>query len=324
MIMSKRLSYERYLWFHQRLKKKTFPRLRDLMEKFELSQRQAAREIEHMRLFFYAPIEYSAEKKGYYYEDDSFEFPVPMISEEEIISLVIARRMSVTIPDERRKKQLNSFFENLAAYFDLDLPGMGKKISLKNVRYSRVRPEVFDAVLKGLNRGKKLDVLYRSVYTKESSQRKINPLHLVLYMGNWHIIAYCEMRKGIRDFALSRIQKVEILEDELEPHLKSLDIKKEIDSAHGIFFEGKKEKVVLRFNEKISDYVREQVWFPGQTLTEETNGDVTLSFFVTDFRELAREILFFGAEVEVLEPPALREIIKDHIKKLSQKYGESV
>lgn len=322
--MSKRLSYERYLWFHQRLKKKTFPQLKDLMARFEISQRQAAREIEHMRLFFYAPIEYSAEKKGYYYEDDNFEFPVPMISEEEIISLVIARRMSVTIPDEKRKKQLNAFFENLAAYFDLDLPGMGKKISLKNVRYSRVRPEVFDAVLKGLNRGKKLDISYRSVYTKEFSQRTINPLHLVLYMGNWHIIAYCEMRKGIRDFALSRIQKVETLEHDIEPHLKSLDIKKEIDSAHGIFFEGKKEKVVLRFNEKISDFAREQVWFPGQTLTEEPNGDVTLSFFVTAFPEVVREVLSFGADVEVLEPPALREIINDHIKRLSQKYGKSV
>ena len=201
---------------------------------------------------------------------------------------------------------------------------MEKKISLKNVRYSRVAPEVFDAVLKGLNRGKKLDIAYRSVYTKESSQRKINPLHLVLYMGSWHIIAYCEMRKGIRDFALSRIQTVEILEDNIETHLKSLDIKREIDSAHGIFFEGKKEKVVLRFNEKISDYVREQVWFPGQILTGETNSDVTLSFFVTDFRELAREILFFGADVEVKEPEALRKIIKDHIKKLSRKYGKSV
>jgi predicted DNA-binding transcriptional regulator YafY len=322
--MSKRLAYERYLWFHQRLKKKTFPQLRDLMERFEISQRQAAREIEHMRLFFYAPIEYSADKKGYYYEDDSFEFPVPMISEEEIISLVIARRLSVTIPDERRKQQLNSFFENLAAYFDLDLPGIGKKISLKNVRYSRVAPGVFDAVLKGLNRGKKLDIAYRSVYTKESSQRVINPLHLVLYMGSWHIIAYCEMRKGVRDFALSRIRTIEILEDDIDAHLKSLDIKRDIDSAHGIFFEGKKEKVVLRFNEKISDYVREQVWFPGQTMTGEANGEVTLSFFVTAFPEVVREVLSFGSDVEVLEPPALREIIKDHIKKLSQKYGTSV
>ncbi|UCH96188.1 MAG: WYL domain-containing protein [Candidatus Aminicenantes bacterium] len=318
--MSKRLSYERYLWFHQRLKKKTFPKLKDLMEEFEISQRQAAREIEHMRLFFYAPIEYSADKKGYYYEDDSFEFPVPMVSEEEIISLVIAKRLSVTIPDERRKRQLNFFFENLSAYFDLDIAELEKKISLKNVRYSRVLPEVFDTVLQALNKNKKLSITYRSVFTKEYSQRIINPLHLVLYMGNWHIMAFCEMRKGIRDFALSRIQKIEILAENIAENLKSIDIKKEIDGVHGIFFEGKREKVVLRFNEGIADYVREQVWFPGQTLVEEENGEVTLSFFVTDFREVVREVLSFGAEVEVVQPEALREIIKENIKKLARMY----
>ena len=129
--MAKRLSYERYLWFHQKLKKKTFPKLKDLIEKFEISKRQAAREIENMRLFFNAPVEYSNEEMGYYYSDDSFEFPSTMISEEEIISLLIAKRLSVTIPDEKRKLQLQVFFDNLTNYFALDIAELEKKISLK-------------------------------------------------------------------------------------------------------------------------------------------------------------------------------------------------
>jgi predicted DNA-binding transcriptional regulator YafY len=322
--MAKRLSYERYLWFHQRLKQEKFPKLTDLMEKFEISQRQAAREIEYMRLFFNAPVEYSREERGYYYEDDSFEFPVPMISQEEIISLVIAKRLSVTIPDERRKKQLNVFFENLSSYFDLDIEELEKKISLKNVRYSRVVPEVFDTVLQGLSKGKKLAVTYRSVYTKQSSQRVINPLHLVLYMGNWHIIAYCEVKKGIRDFALSRIRAVEVLERPIDENLKAINVKEYLDDAHGIFFEGEKKQVVLRFNKAISEYVREQVWFPGQKVREEGDGSLILTFFVTDFREVIREVLSFGADVEVLEPGPLRETVKETVQKLSEKLQEKI
>jgi predicted DNA-binding transcriptional regulator YafY len=320
--MAKRLSYERYLWFHQRLKQEKFPKLTDLMEKFEISQRQAAREIEYMRLFFNAPVEYSREERGYYYEDDSFEFPVPMISQEEIISLVIAKRLSVTIPDERRKKQLNVFFENLSAYFDLDVEELETKISLKNVRYSRVVPEVFDAVLQGLSKDRKLAVTYRSVYTKQSSQRVINPLHLVLYMGNWHIIAYCEVKKGIRDFALSRIRAVEVLEQSIDENLKAINVKEYLDDAHGIFFEGEKKQVVLRFNKTICEYVREQVWFPGQTMKEEENGDLILSFYVTDFREVVREVLSFGADVEVLEPVPLRQTVKETARKLFEMLQE--
>lgn len=318
--MAKRLSYERYLWFHQKLKKRTFPKLKDLMEKFEISKRQAAREIENMRLFFNAPVEYSNSEPGYFYSDDSFEFPASMISEEEIISLLIAKRLSVTIPDEKRKRQLQVFFDNLSNYFDLDIAELEKKISLKNLRYHRVSQDIFDSVLQSLKQNRKLKITYHSIFSKEISERMINPLHLILYMGNWHIIAYCEMKGGIRDFALSRIKKIEILDAPIQESLKALDIKKNIAESFGIFFQGDRKKVILKFNDRVADYVREQVWFPFQTIAEAPVGGLLLTFYVTDYREIVREVLSFGADVEVLEPEPLREIIKEHIRKLSAVY----
>lgn len=320
--MSKRLSYERYLWFHGKIKSGRYPKLKDLMEKFEISRRQAAREIEHMRLFFNAPVEYSAEHRGYYYSDHAFEFPSAMISEEELISLIIAKRLSVTIPDQRRKGQLHTFFENLSASFDLDAVKLEKKISLKNIRYYRVSPGIFDAVLQALNRDKKLFITYRSVHNKEDSQRTIAPLHLILYMGNWHIIAFCEKKQGLRDFTLSRIQEIRVLDEPVEERHKSLEIKEKIDNAYGIFFEGPRHKVVLKFSDRIADFVMEQVWFPGQTVTrEDGTGNLILSFYVTDFRELVREVMGFGADVEVLEPEQLAQTVTDHIRRLTKIYG---
>jgi predicted DNA-binding transcriptional regulator YafY len=294
------------------------------MEKFELSRRQAAREIEHMRLFFNAPVEYSVEHRGYYYSDHSFEFPSAMISEEELISLIIAKRLSVTIPDQRRKNRLHTFFENISASFDLDAAELEQKISLKNVRYYRVSPGVFDAVLQGLNREKKLFITYRSVHKKEDSRRTIAPLHLILYMGNWHIIAFCEKKQGLRDFTLSRIKEVEVLGQSIDEDLKAIDIKGKIDEAYGIFFEGPRRKVVLKFSRRIADFVREQVWFPGQIITENEKGaeeGLVLTFHVTDFREVAREVMRFGPDVEVLEPEALAQMIKDNVRNLVKIYG---
>ena len=318
--MSKRLTYERYLWFHQRLQKKSYPKLKDLMEAFEISKRQAAREIENMRLFLNAPVEYCPTERGYYYSDDSFELPAPMVTEEEIISLIIAKRLSVTIPDEKRKKQLQSFFDNLSSYFDLDLAELEKKISLKNLRYYRVDQDIFEPVLESLKRNRKLKITYRSVFTKEVSERVINPLHLILYMGNWHIIAYCERKKGIRDFAFSRIKRIEILDESIDEKLKTVNIKEGIDKSYGIFFEGTRKKVVLKFGEGIADYVREQVWFPMQTIDETPDSGLLLTFYVTDYREIVREVLSFGSDVEVLEPEPLKAIIRDHIQGLCRVY----
>jgi predicted DNA-binding transcriptional regulator YafY len=261
-------------------------------------------------------------ERGYYYSDDSFEFPASMITEEEIISLIIAKRLSVSIPDEKRKQQLESFFDHLSNYFDLDMAELEKKISLKSLRYHRVDQGIFDTVLESLKRGHKLTITYRSVFTKEVSERVINPLHLILYMGNWHIIAFCEMKQGIRDFALSRIKKIETTDTPIKEDLKALNIKENIDDAYGIFFEGTPKKTALKFNERVADYVREQVWFPMQTIEETGDGGLLLYFHVTDYREILREVLSFGADVEVLEPKELREIIKRHIQDLSRIYDD--
>lgn len=320
--MAKRLSYERYLWFHRRLKRNSYPKIKELMERFEISRRQAAREIENMRLYFNAPVEYSPEEKGYYYSDDSFEFPAAMMNEEEIISLLIAKRLSVTIPDENRKRQLQSFFDNLSNYFDFDITQLEQKISLKNLRYYRVDQGIFDMVLQGLKQDRKLKILYRSVYTREESVRVINPLHLIMYMGNWHIIAYCDTKRGIRDFALSRIKEIDIMDEGIGEDLQALSkkIKEEFDGAYGIFFEGERKQVVLRFGPRVSDYVREQVWFPQQTINEVEGGGLLLTFYVTDYREIVREVLSFGADVEVLEPAELRDNIREHLDRLTGVY----
>ncbi len=92
--MAKKLAYERYLWLHGRLQAKKYPKIADLADKFEISRRQAAREIEFMRLFLEAPIEYSSTYGGYYYSRENFQFPGLWVSEEEIVSLVIARRLA--------------------------------------------------------------------------------------------------------------------------------------------------------------------------------------------------------------------------------------
>lgn len=208
--MAGKLSYERYLWFHSKLKTGRYPRLADLSDKFEISQRQASREIEFMRLFFDAPIEYSSEENGYYYSDDKFELPGIWASEEEIITLIIAKRLASTIPHKNRKKRFDDFIKKFLRETGIDISSIEKKISIKNIRYYRVDPAVFEIVVLALSSGKKLKISYKSPYKEEPGERMVNPLHLLLYMGNWHLFAWCEEKKKVRDFVLSRITNTEI------------------------------------------------------------------------------------------------------------------
>ena len=162
--MAKKLAYERYLYLHDRLKGKKYPKIGDLADKFEISRRQAAREIEFMRLFLGAPIEYSAEHGGYFYADDNFQLPGLWVSEEEIVSLVVARRLAAALPDRGLKKKFDLFLRKVSGDMDLDLLRLEEKVSLKNVRYTRVEPAVFSAVLSALVRERQLAITYAPGY----------------------------------------------------------------------------------------------------------------------------------------------------------------
>jgi predicted DNA-binding transcriptional regulator YafY len=330
--MAKKLAYERYLWFHERLRTKKYLKLGDLAEKFEISRRQAAREIEFMRLFLGAPIEYSSQRGGYFYADDNFQFPGLWVAEEEIVSLVVARRLAAALPDRDLKKKFDQFLRKISTDMDIDLLRLEEKVSLKNVRYSRVEPAIFQAVLRALAREHQLAITYAPGYAEEAARhtpaqgdavlwtRAIDPLHLLVYMGNWHLIAWCHERKAVRDFLLSRIKSAEVLPAPVEPHPEAEDIKEKIERRYGIFFDGPEQQVVLRFTPAGARLVRDQVWFPGQTVEERPDGSLVLKFPVADFRELVRDILPFGADAEVLEPPALRLLVKKTIAGMAGTY----
>ena len=344
--MAKKLAYERYLWFHGRLQAKKYPKIADLAEKFEISRRQAAREIEFMRLFLGAPIEYAAEHGGYHYTDDNFQFPNLWVSEEEIVSLVVARRLAAALPDRDLKKKFDLFLRKVGGDLDLDLLRLEEKVSLKNVRYTRVEPAVFSAVLLALVRERQLAITYVPGYSETVAQRTVpqspngdgghsarqgdaglaartvDPLHLLVYMGNWHLIAWCCERRAVRDFLLSRVRAAAMLPAPFVSPVKSEEIKAQIEERYGIFFSGPPTRVILRFSGAGARSVREQVWFPGQESEEQAGGSLLLKFPVADFREVVRDVLPFGGDVEVLEPPELRRLLAGVIEKMANVYGE--
>ena len=75
-------AYHRIIWFHNRVIDKHYPNARTLSEFFEISARQAQRDIEYLRDSMNAPLVYCAEKRGYAY-DQEYSLPHYFLSEIE-------------------------------------------------------------------------------------------------------------------------------------------------------------------------------------------------------------------------------------------------
>lgn len=73
---------DRIQWFHKKTAAGCYPNASHLSEQFDISHRQAQRDVEFLRKELAAPLAYSSQKKGYYYRTP-FKLPLMLESEND-------------------------------------------------------------------------------------------------------------------------------------------------------------------------------------------------------------------------------------------------
>jgi len=152
---------------------------------------------------------------------------------------------------------------------------------------------------------------------EELTARKADPLGLVYYSDHWNLIAHDHLRGEIRNFRLDQIVSMKRLDDRFEPpasfnlrdHLRSRG-----DSADNV-------AVRIRVTERVHRWARRSL--PADIDSEEIldGGDAEISFQFGNMDYLARWILRYGTDAEVLEPTALRERIRERASALADHYA---
>jgi predicted DNA-binding transcriptional regulator YafY len=316
------LILERMLWFDREIKVGTYPNAGKFAERFEISTRTARRCIEFMRDRMSAPIEYDSSQKGYYYTNTAFELPHFQVSQEEILSILLAGNLLSKTAGGMIRRSIGKFSKKLFSEIGnlgLDEEKMGRLFSASWSGYSPVRPETFMRVSKALIDEKCLSFTYLSPAKNKTTKRTVEPLHLQYYMASWILIAKCRLRGEYRKFYLSRMNDVIVTNDKFTPDPPG-KWRNLIDSAFGIFQGDSIQVVVLRFSPFRSRWIKEQVWHSDQKIREYPDDSLELSLPVSDFREIKLKILQFGADVEVIEPLELKQEIEEEIKKMAKLY----
>lgn len=323
--MGEFLVFERFVWFDRQVRRKRFPNARKLAAHFELSRRTAQRNIAFMRDRLIAPLEYDASKKGYYYPDETYELPRFPITQEEILSVLLARNLLSYTAGGFISRAIDGFGKKLfteTGRFGLTADRMDKAFSSTWHGYAPAQGDLFRQVADALLKQHLIRFTYRSPGTGEKTRRLAEPHHLQHYMASWVLIAWCRLRGDWRKLYLARMSDVSVEPETFTP--KPADRWRHLlEGAFGIFQAKETVRVVLRFTPFRARWIKEQIWHPDQTMTRLDDGGLELSFFVADFREVKMKILQFGADVEVIEPDELRREVRKEIEKMAKIYKSS-
>ncbi len=323
--MSFALYQERLAWFDRQIRAARFPNARRLAERFEVSHRTAKRLITFMRDRLRAPLVYDPKERGYVYEDSAFELPRIPVAQEELLAVLLARRLLSGAAGGFISDAIRDFGEKLmadTAELGLSPDRLQEGFSASRHGYSPVSAEVFQTVCAALLECNPLEIDYRSPKTDRPTHRVVEPHHLKYYMGSWVLFAWCRLRNRWRIFFLSRMHSLLALEETFEPRAAE-EWQAVLNGAFGLFQSEHHTAVVLRFTSYRARWVREQIWHEDQQMEELPDGELRLSFPVADFREVKMMILGFGADVVVESPVALRREIAEEIAKMAGVYISS-
>ncbi|KOO05942.1 helix-turn-helix transcriptional regulator [Vibrio hepatarius] len=163
-----------------------------LIKSFGIGRQQASKDI-NTYLADIAPgnLVYDKQLKGY---KPSVSF-IPQVTkghaDEYLHILSRSEDMTITF------KELDMGFEN---------------VSMIRPVTRNISPQVLRPLVQAIREKKRVDISYTSLKDGIEVERIISPHTLVCTPLRWHVRAYCEHSKGYRDFVLSRIRGIPMLE----------------------------------------------------------------------------------------------------------------
>ncbi len=304
---------ERMLRIHRALQAGGFPNASKLAGEIEVATKTIHRDIEFMRDRLNLPIEFNPGKNGYFYTGEVSAFPTMQITEGELFALVVAEKALQQYRGTSFEKPLLSAIRKmeqaLPDTISVNLADIEQTISFRTRAEPILDLQTFDVLAKAVAQRQQLELHYRKPGQAKTEPRIVDPYHLANINGEWFLFAYDHARKDIRTFVPARIQSVKPTGKIFERSQK-FSLEKRLRDSFGVHSGEGEYEVVIRFNERAADYVREKKWHQSQQLRELKGRGVELKLKLSSLAEIERWVLSWGGDAKVLKPLELAEAVR--------------
>ena len=290
----------------------------DLNENLNIScsERTIMRDLDTLRKDFDAPIVFSPEHNGYCLTNQYWEFKVPFLDDDMVMSAMLGAQLAEKIMPSPVRERIRDAVDNSIAdnnselldrtYIETLLIASGAKTS--------ITPEIFGTVFQAWRERHVLHLTYRKGSTGEVTERDFEPHIIAYHKGNWYLKGVNIADDKVIVLAVFRIERAEITQFEFK-------IRKDIleqTRRDGLFDYPKIENIRVKCSKDIAYYLHEQRKAKKLGITPQEDGSLIVVLPPSPEQEAIRWILGEGGNVEVLEPQWLREKICTLAKKTAE------
>ncbi|WP_417445308.1 helix-turn-helix transcriptional regulator [Joostella sp.] len=204
------------------LQSKRIVTAKDIAEKHNVSIRTVYRDIRTLEKSGIPIV--TEEGKGYSVME-GYKIPPVMFTQDEANALITAEQLISKNKDQSLTEQYESAINKIKAVLKYNQKEktelLTKRIQVRNNRENEKTSNYLIKLQSTISNYQTVKMDYLSL-SNNKSQREIEPFALYTTQENWVLIAFCKQKNDFRAFRLDCIQKLQILDENFEPHKMTL------------------------------------------------------------------------------------------------------
>lgn len=310
--------YERIRKLHRLLSTARYPVSRQrLMTELECSEATVYRVIADLRDGLGAPLCTDRDSGAYFYDrSERFELPGLWFTASELHALLVADKLLAAVEPGLMNAKVLALRDRIQSALSDEskrsIEELGR-IRVLGIGQRRSNSDHLRMAAQAVLERRRLLLGYRSRTSDAYAERVVSPQRLTLYRDNWYLDAWCHMRRGLRIFAVDRIERLR-LRSEVAKDVPESTLDEQLAGAFGIFAGVPDKRAVLAFSEHRARWVAEEVWHPEQIGRWRSDGRYELIVPYRHEQELVMDLLKYGPEVEVVGPASLRDCVAKRLR----------
>lgn len=299
----------------------------DFRSELQVSPSTIKRDLEYMQTRFYAPIEWDRAARGYRFVEQKgpgprYQLPGLWFSASEAHALLTMQHLLSNIEPGllgQQIKPLQSRLHSILGSKDHSVSEIERRIRVLHMASRKGHLKQFELVASAVLKRKRLHIEYLVRSRDELTERDVSPQRLVHYRDNWYLDAWCHLRRSVLTFSVDAIERAALL-NVVAKKVSEVELDEILASGYGIFSGKETIMATLRFTPQRARWVSLESWHPKQQGRMENDGSYILRFPYSDDRELVGDVLRFGSDVEVLDPPSLRDHVAEQLRRAAAQY----